>query len=134
MNDGKKEKGKTRSLSEQKIELIEDVSQEIIEDIKKVPSKKAGLVVLKGPITGEIFFIEEIISIGRDYESNIFLDDITVSRNHASIEKIGSNYIFKDLGSLNGSYVNGTLSDNINLKSGDRIQIGKYIFLFFIQK
>lgn len=64
-------------------------------------------------------------------DSDILLDDITVSRQHAIIEKHNEEFIMRDLGSLNGSYVNGEIINESKLHNGDKLQIGKYIFLFF---
>jgi len=123
---------KTESIEEKKIEHIEEISSDILEDIKKVPEGSSGLVIIKGPNIGDKFLINKSkLTIGRNPESDIFLDDITVSRKHAILRKSDKVFIIKDSGSLNGSYVNDEIVDNVVLKNGDRIQIGKYIFLFF---
>ena len=123
---------KTESIKEKKIELEEEVSSDILDYIKKVPIEKSGLVVIKGPDVGDKFFINKSkFTIGRNPKSDIFLDDITVSRKHAILKKTGEDFKLKDLGSLNGSYLNGEISEEALLKNGDKIQIGKYIFLFF---
>ena len=123
---------KTDNIKEQVIDQTREISPEILKSLKKVPKGNAGLVVIKGPIPGEKFLIKkDIFSIGRNYESDILLDDITVSRNHALIEKSDKNYILKDLESLNGTYLNGNIINTAKLEHGDRIQIGKYIFMFF---
>ncbi len=123
---------KTESIKEKKIEFTEKVSINILEDIKKIPAKKSGLVIIKGPNIGDKFLINRSkFTIGRNPDSDIFLDDITVSRKHALLKKSGDNFELRDLGSLNGSYLNGEIVENSLLKNGDKIQIGKYIFLFF---
>ncbi|MFA5014220.1 MAG: FHA domain-containing protein [Actinomycetota bacterium] len=123
---------KTESIIDKKIEGIEEIASIILEDIKKIPEGSSGLVIIKGPNIGDKFLINKSkLTIGRNLESDIFLDDITVSRKHATLKKSGNDFLIKDLGSLNGSYVNGEIVDNVVLKNGDRIQIGKYIFLFF---
>lgn len=123
---------KTESIKEKKIEFTEKVSINILEDIKKIPAKKSGLVIIKGPNIGDKFLINRSkFTIGRNPDSDIFLDDITVSRKHALLKKSGENFELRDLGSLNGSYLNGEIVENSLLKNGDKIQIGKYIFLFF---
>jgi len=123
---------KTESIKDKTIEYIEDISAEILEDIKKIPEGKSGLVIIKGPNVGDKFIINKPkLTIGRNPESDIFLDDITVSRKHAVLIKSGDDFKIKDSGSLNGSYVNSKIVDNTVLKNMDRIQIGKYIFLFF---
>jgi len=128
----KSKNNKTESIKEKKIEHIEEISSDILEDIKKVPEGSCGLVIIKGPNIGDKFLMNKAkFTIGRNPESDIFLDDITVSRKHAILKKSDKDFMIKDSGSLNGSYVNGEIVDNILLKNGDRIQIGKYIFLFF---
>lgn len=95
------------------------------------PSKKPQLVVVKGPNMGMHFALEsETNEIGRDPESNIFLNDVTVSRRHAVIMQEASDYSLKDIGSLNGTYVNGERKDSYVLKDGDELQIGKFRLLF----
>jgi pSer/pThr/pTyr-binding forkhead associated (FHA) protein len=123
---------KTESIKEKEIESAEEVSRDIIDDIKKVPLEKSGLVVIKGPNIGDKFFINKSkYTIGRNPKSDVFLDDITVSRKHAVLKKTGQDFKLMDSGSLNGSYLNGNIVEESLLKNGDRIQIGKYIFLFF---
>jgi len=130
--ESKSNNKKTESIKDKRIEFAEKVSSDILEDIKKIPSKKSGLVVIKGPNIGDKFLIDKSkFTIGRNPKSDIFLDDITVSRKHAVLKKEGSDYRLKDLGSLNGSYLNEEIVEDALLKNGDRIQIGKYIFLFF---
>ena len=83
------------------------------------------LVVRKGPQPGERFFIDRPrLTIGRDPESDIFLNDMTVSRMHAVVELIGATVTVTDAGSLNGTYVNGVLVDSAVLEHGDAVQIG----------
>ena len=130
--ESKPKENKTSSIKEGKIDHTGEISADILEDIKKVSKGKSGLVVIKGPGIGDKFFINgPEFTIGRNTESDIFLDDITVSRRHAVIIKSGNNFRLQDLGSLNGSYVNSELVEDVILEDMDKIQIGKYIFLFF---
>ncbi|MBM3705287.1 MAG: FHA domain-containing protein [Actinobacteria bacterium] len=123
---------KTDSIKQQEIEFIKEISPEIMEELKKVSKGNAGLLVIKGPSVGEKFMIRKpVLTIGRSSESDILLDDITVSRHHAIIEKKESEHEVRDLESLNGTYLNGNIVNQSILKNGDRVQIGKYIFLFF---
>ena len=132
MDNEKNKNNKTDSIKDQTIEYIEEISEDIIQDLKKIEKDKVGLVVIKGPIVGEKFFLtKSTLNIGRSIESDILLDDITVSRKHAIIKKSNGNYTISDLGSLNGTYINSKCVDYLELCNGDRIQIGKYIFLFF---
>jgi len=131
----KSNNNKTESIKEKKIEFVEEVSSNILEDIKKISDVSSGLVIIKGPNIGDKFLINKSkFTIGRNPESDIFLDDITVSRKHAVLKKVGKDFRIKDSGSLNGSYINGEIVENAALKDGDRIQIGKYIFLFFCHR
>ncbi len=128
-------KNKTESIKDQNIDIIEELSEKILWDLKSTPKGSRGLVVIKGPSIGEKFLIEKTdFHIGRTPESDILLDDITVSRRHAMLVKTKDDYIITDTGSLNGIYVNGEIIEKAILKNGDRIQIGKYIFLYFSNK
>ena len=73
---------------------------------------------------------EEVVTVGRGQESDIFLDDVTVSRKHAEIERGERGYRIRDVGSLNGTYVNRVRVDAVDLRNGDEIQVGKYRFKF----
>jgi pSer/pThr/pTyr-binding forkhead associated (FHA) protein len=73
---------------------------------------------------------DETVTVGRSPESNIFLDDVTVSRKHAEIERGERGYRIRDVGSLNGTYVNRVRVDAVDLRNGDEIQVGKYRFKF----
>ena len=72
----------------------------------------------------------EVVTVGRSQESDIFLDDVTVSRKHAEILHGDRGYRVRDVGSLNGTYVNRVRVDAVDLRSGDEIQVGKYRFRF----
>jgi pSer/pThr/pTyr-binding forkhead associated (FHA) protein len=73
---------------------------------------------------------DEIVTVGRGQESHIFLDDVTVSRKHAEIVHGDVGYRIRDVGSLNGTYVNRVRVDAVDLRNGDEIQVGKYRFRF----
>jgi hypothetical protein len=123
---------KTESILGDRIEIKEDISPEILESLKGTPRGEGFIIVLKGPNIGEKIIINKpIFRIGRESDSDIFLDDITISRKHAQIEKIDSHYKITDLGSLNGIYVNGKPVDEKILENRDKIQIGKYVFYYF---
>ncbi|MGB3635877.1 MAG: FHA domain-containing protein [Rubrobacteraceae bacterium] len=72
----------------------------------------------------------EAVTVGRSPECSIFLDDVTVSREHAEILMGGQGFRIRDAGSLNGTYVNRVRVDAVDLRNGDEIQIGKYRFKF----
>ncbi len=73
---------------------------------------------------------DEVVTVGRGQESSIFLDDVTVSRKHAEIVHGERGYRIRDVGSLNGTYVNRVRVDSVDLRNGDEIQVGKYRFRF----
>lgn len=96
-----------------------------------VPTEGPLLVVRKGPEVGERFYIDRAtLTIGRDPASGIFLNDITVSRHHASLERTGDEVSVSDAGSLNGTYVNGVSVDRAILRTGDAVQIGRFQMVF----
>ncbi len=102
----------------------------IIEEIA-TSNEKAMVVINRGSNLGARFLItSEGVTIGRSASSDIFLDDVTVSRKHAVIEKCATGFSLKDSGSLNGTYVNNQVVVEKDLLSGDQIQIGKFHLLF----
>ncbi len=132
MEEDKNKNNKTDSIKTEDIELVKELSQDIIEYLKKIPKNVSGIIIIKGPNIGDKFYLtKDKFSIGRSSDSDILLDDITVSRQHAIIEKHNEEFIMRDLGSLNGSYINGKIITESKLNNGDKLQIGKYIFLFF---
>jgi pSer/pThr/pTyr-binding forkhead associated (FHA) protein len=89
------------------------------------------LIVRKGPEVGERFYLDRpSITIGRDPSADIFLNDITVSREHATLQMIGGEVSVSDAGSLNGTYVNGVSVDRAVLCNGDAVQIGRFQMIF----
>jgi pSer/pThr/pTyr-binding forkhead associated (FHA) protein len=90
------------------------------------------LVVRKGPQPGERFYLDRsVVTVGRDPDRDIFLNDMTVSRSHASLETSGGTVTVRDAGSLNGTYVNGVCCDSAVLKDGDIVQVGTFQMVFF---
>ena len=99
------------------------------------PADRAMVVIHRGPAKGARFLIDQgEVAIGRSVESPIFLDDVTVSRKHALIELRDGAFTLKDLGSLNGTYLNNQSVSEAALISGDEIQIGKFHMLFISAK
>jgi FHA domain len=101
-------------------------------DIEEVTHDSAALVIRAGGgRAGESFPVDgERMTIGRRPDSAVFLDDITVSRDHALLVKRGSEWYLDDCGSLNGTYVNRERIDSQVLADGDELQIGKYKLAF----
>ena len=89
------------------------------------------VVIHRGPSKGARFLISaDGVSIGRAPSADIFLDDVTVSRSHARIDRTGTGFHFIDAGSLNGSYINNQPASSEDLHTGDEIQIGKFHLIF----
>lgn len=93
----------------------------------------ALLIVLRGPNTGARFLLDAPeVSAGRHPESDIFLDDVTVSRRHATFVRTDAGYVMRDAGSLNGTYVNRERCDEAQLTAGDEVQIGKFRLVYYV--
>jgi pSer/pThr/pTyr-binding forkhead associated (FHA) protein len=100
--------------------------------VDALPSGHALLVVQRGPGSGSRFLLDaDVVTAGRHPDSEIFLDDVTVSRRHAEFHRTGDTFTVSDVGSLNGTYVNRDRIDRVQLKDGDEVQIGKYRLVFF---
>jgi hypothetical protein len=97
-------------------------------DLTEVVARGAALVIRSGGgRAGESFVLElDRLSVGRRPDSDIFLDDVTVSRDHAVLVRRGGDYFLDDCGSLNGTYVNRRRIESHRLADGDELQIGKY--------
>ena len=97
-------------------------------DLEKVTAQGATLVIRSGGgRAGETFAVEgERMTIGRSPDAEVFLDDVTVSRNHALLVARRDGLYIDDLGSLNGTYVNRRRIESHKLHDGDELQIGKY--------
>ncbi len=120
----------TVGLPAVEVELEEEV--EVPLPVEPPEEGNAILVIKKGPDAGMRFVINrDVIVIGRHPESDIFLDDITVSRKHAEIRRGESAFNLVDTGSLNGTYLNRERIETSPLTNGDEIQIGKFRLLFF---
>ena len=86
----------------------------------------------RGPGAGSRFLLDlDVVQAGRHPDSEIFLDDVTVSRRHAEFHRSGTSFSVRDAGSLNGTYVNRDRIDSVGLRDGDEVQIGKYRLVFF---
>ncbi|HTZ15773.1 MAG TPA: FHA domain-containing protein [Mycobacterium sp.] len=96
-----------------------------------LPSGAALLIVKRGPNAGARFLLNrDVSSAGRHPDSDIFLDDITVSRRHVEFRHHGGEFLIADAGSLNGTYVNRQPVDTATLANHDEIQIGKFRLVF----
>jgi pSer/pThr/pTyr-binding forkhead associated (FHA) protein len=104
---------------------------ELALELGEVPAGVGFLVVKRGPNVGSRFALDQdVIRAGRHPESDIFLDDITVSRRHVEITREGGQYVVHDAGSLNGTYLNRERVDAAPLENGDELQIGTFKLVF----
>ena len=88
-------------------------------------------VVLRGPKAGARYALDsDVVTVGRHPDSTIFLDDISVSRRHAEVRRIGSRYLVRDVGSLNGTYVQRERVDEHELADGEVLQVGRFKLVF----
>jgi pSer/pThr/pTyr-binding forkhead associated (FHA) protein len=111
----------------------EEMSVDDVTAVENLPQGSAMLLVQRGPDAGARFLLDtDVVTVGRHPDSDIFLDDISVSRRHATFTRTANGYVISDLGSLNGSYVNrDRIDSDVILGGGDEVQIGKYRLIFF---
>jgi hypothetical protein len=99
--------------------------------VESLPAGSALLVVKRGPNAGSRFLLDqEVTTAGRHPDSDIFLDDVTVSRRHVEFHREGGGFTVHDVGSLNGTYVNREPVDVASLAGGDEVQIGKFRLVY----
>lgn len=129
-----REKEGQRQSSAHLENILADISSEdaaVLREIINGDGLAAMIYIHRGPSKGSRYLITSSgANIGRAASNEIFLDDVTVSRKHGEITFLDKSFFFSDLGSLNGSYVNGVQSKKHPLQSGDEIQIGKFHMLF----
>ena len=100
-------------------------------DLQSLPQHFGTLMVRSGPQAGQRFVLDaSLTKLGRHPESEISLDDISVSRRHAEIERQSTEYVLRDVGSMNGTYVNQKRVDGVVLQQGDEILVGRFRLIF----
>ena len=123
--------GFSREAAAQLSALDSDISAAEQEAIAALPSGSALLIVRRGPNAGARFLLDtDVTTVGRHPDADIFLDDVTVSRKHAEFVREGDSFVVRDIGSLNGTYVNRGRIDAATLVTGDEVQIGKFRLTF----
>jgi FHA domain/zinc-ribbon domain len=101
--------------------------------VEGLPPGSALLVVKRGPNAGSRFLLDaDVTTAGRHPESDIFLDDVTVSRRHAEFLRRDGGFVVRDVGSLNGTYLNRERIDEAALSGHDEVQIGKFRLVFLL--
>ena len=114
------------------VEIEDETGEEVFSPAEELQPGQALLVVRRVPNAGSTLLIDkDVTTAGRHPESDIFLDDVTVSRRHAEIRRKDGRFFVQDLGSLNGTYVNRERVEETELATGDELQIGKFKLVFF---
>src|SRR4051794_19632942 len=124
----------TTTISMSGIDVPEEHGSDELADVgvESLPSGTALLVVKRGPNAGSRFLLDkDVTTAGRHPESDIFLDDVTVSRRHAEFHREGHGFTVCDVGSLNGTYLNRERIESAPLAGGDEVQIGKFRLVYF---
>ena len=132
---GERSAEQTSTISLGSLESLEhaDVDDEALpgDVVADMPHGAALLVVKRGPNAGSRFLLDkDVTTVGRHPESDIFLDDVTVSRRHAEFTRAGDGFGVRDVGSLNGTYLTRERIDEASLTSGDEVQVGKFRLIF----
>jgi pSer/pThr/pTyr-binding forkhead associated (FHA) protein len=108
--------------------------EEVTVSVDDLPIGVGVLVVKRGPNAGSRFLLGAgVTTIGRNPDSDIFLDDITVSRRHAEIQRSPAGFVARDVGSLNGTYLNRERIEEATLGNGDELQVGKFRLVFLAE-
>ncbi|MER3386785.1 MAG: FHA domain-containing protein [Microcella pacifica] len=112
------------------------ISPEELEVIAALPASSGLLIVRRGPNTGARFLLDSDVTVaGRHPDADIFLDDVTVSRKHASFLRHGSQFSVRDLGSLNGTFMAGErIEETVPLVDGSEVQVGKFHLTFYASR
>ncbi len=133
----------TISLGQVQAERGDDESSAILGDLPAddqgavhgLPAGCALLIVVRGPSSGSRYLLDtDVVTAGRHPDSDIFLDDVTVSRRHAEFRRLAEGFAVRDVGSLNGTYVNRDRIDDVLLSDGDEVQIGKFRMVHFASR
>jgi pSer/pThr/pTyr-binding forkhead associated (FHA) protein len=114
-------------------EAVEEAPDEPSFPQSELEAGQALLAVQRGPNAGSKFLIDkDVTTAGRHPESDIFLDDVTVSRRHAEFRREDGKFFVHDVGSLNGTYVNRQRVEDTELANGDELQVGKFKLIFYV--
>jgi pSer/pThr/pTyr-binding forkhead associated (FHA) protein len=124
-----------RTITLTRVDQLQDApgtDDDVVVPVGELPTEVAVLIVRAGAQAGARFpLTAPLTRLGRHPDSEISLDDITVSRRHADIERTADGYVVSDAGSLNGTYVNQERVERQRLTHGDEVQIGKFRLIFF---
>ncbi|MDG2497128.1 MAG: FHA domain-containing protein [Aquiluna sp.] len=103
--------------------------------VDSLPAFSALLISHRGPGAGSRFLLDQDVTIaGRHPDADVFLDDVTVSRKHVKLERRAGKFFLDDLGSMNGTYLDGSRVDSAELATGSELMIGKFRLTFYASK
>jgi pSer/pThr/pTyr-binding forkhead associated (FHA) protein len=123
-----------RTITLTKVDPLQDApgpEDDVTLSLADLPAGSGVLVVRSGAQMGEQFLLkDEVTHLGRHLDNEISLDDITVSRRHAEIVTVPGGHVVRDVGSLNGTYVNQRRIDEARLQHGDELQVGKFRLVY----
>ena len=115
------------------VENRESLAAELGEALDQLPEGLGMLIVRRGPNAGSTFVLQgDETTLGRHPDSDVFLDDVTVSRRHATLRRIDGGYEVADAGSLNGTYVDHERVDAARLRDMQELQVGRFVLTFVI--
>jgi len=115
------------------LEDREAIEAEFGDRLAGIPAGTGVLAVRRGPNRGTLIRLDApVTSLGRHPASDVFLDDVTVSRRHAEVRRTGGGYELTDVGSLNGTYVDHERVDAARLADGSEIQVGRFVLTFLL--
>ena len=124
-----------RTITLAKVDPLQDApgpADDVVINLGELAAGVGSLVVRSGSQAGQAFpLTADVTRLGRHPDSEISLDDITVSRRHAEVARTADGYVVRDDGSLNGTYVNNQRVDESPLRHGDELQVGKFRLVFF---
>jgi pSer/pThr/pTyr-binding forkhead associated (FHA) protein len=121
-----------RTVTLSPVEVGEHPDDEIALPLDELPEGAGMLVVKRGAGSGSRFTLDaDVVRAGRHPDSDIFLDDITVSRRHVEVRRTDRGYVVRDVGSLNGTYLNRERVEEALLSNGDELQIGAFKLVYF---
>jgi pSer/pThr/pTyr-binding forkhead associated (FHA) protein len=124
----------TTTITLSPLESAGEVSEEVVVTVGDLPEGSGVLIVKRGPNAGSRFVLgPDTTHVGRHPESDIFLDDVTVSRRHAEVSQRPSGFFVRDVGSLNGTYLNRERIEEAQIQNGDELQIGKFRLVFLAE-
>ena len=125
-------RGEEHTITLAPVDDAVDPSDEISVALDELPEGSGMLLVKRGPGAGSKYVLEQdVVTAGRHPESDIFLDDVTVSRRHAEVVKTADGYAVRDVGSLNGTYLNRErIEAEVPLANGDEVQVGRFKLVF----